>query len=115
MNRPAISQVVHYVLRSEDSYCAGEHRPALITGVIAGADGEVLANLMVTLDPANDNRGLGADGLEPPKYHESRTRLDRYGVPYSQGKEPGTWHWPEPEPEPPSRKPTEKGMVWKGL
>lgn len=99
MNRPAIGQIVHYVLRPEDSCCAGEHRPALITRVIAGADGKVLANLMVTLDPANDNRGLGADGLEPLESRRGRTHLDRYSVPYSQGKEPGTWHWPEPEPE----------------
>lgn len=100
MNKPTIGQIVHYVLRQEDSFCAGDHRPAIITNIFTDADGKMRANMMVTLDPANDNRGLGVSGLELLEHRRERTHLDCYSVPYSETKEPGTWHWPEREEAP---------------
>lgn len=99
MNKPTIGQIVHYVLRQEDSLFAGDHRPAIITNVFA-VYGDYRVNAMVILDPANDNRGVGTSGLEMLEQRTGRMLLDVYSIPYSETKEPGTWHWPEREEAP---------------
>lgn len=73
-------RIVHYVL--PDGRSAGEHRPALVVKVW-NQDGT--ANLHVFTDFTNDySAPEGETGT-----------LWATSVPYSEGKEPRTWHWIE--------------------
>jgi hypothetical protein len=72
-------RMVHYVM--EDGHYVGAHRPAVIVRVWDHGYGT--CNLQVFTDCTNDGDQY-ADGLA---WKTSRV--------YSEGKEPGTWHWIE--------------------
>ena len=99
-------RIVHYVLAEHDlsadhKYCAGRHRPAIVVNRWEGLGrNDGYSNLLVFLDGSNDDEnykfseilGPGGKTERSPKFilwATSRT--------YSEGKEPGTWHWPEKE------------------
>lgn len=72
-------RIVHYVM--EDGAHAGEHRPAVIVRVWRKDNG--CSNLQVFTDGENDG----------PEYASGLAwKTSRH---YSEGKEPGTWHWIE--------------------
>jgi hypothetical protein len=87
--KPALSQgltvgrMVHYVLPEGRSL--GEHRPAIVVRVWKDIPSypEGTVNLQVFTDGSNDGRDHAA-GI-----------VWRTSVHYSEGKEPGTWHWIE--------------------
>jgi hypothetical protein len=99
MNGVAVGRIVHYVLSDEDlredsKMKAGEHRAAIIVNdwkSLGRDDGYV--NLQVFLDGANDGHCHTVDHMGIPariwEYHLWVT-----SVVHSEGKEPGTWHWP---------------------
>lgn len=96
---PNQGRMVRYVLRT--GRAAGQSRPAMVVRDW-GHDGRL--NLHVFLDGDNDR---GADGA-PPIYpvpasvalpdggFSAYTQLTSWvtSAPYSETKEPGTWHWP---------------------
>lgn len=72
-------RIVHYVL--EDGSHAGDHRPAIVVRVWDHEKGTI--NLQVFTDGSND----GEQYKSGIAWKTSRL--------YSEGKEPGTWHWIE--------------------
>lgn len=82
-------RIVHYVLPD------GMHRAAIIVhvwDVSGGCPGYV--NLQVFTDGANDlSAFFDANGETREQITDGR--LLRFSVCYSEGKEPGTWHWIE--------------------
>lgn len=96
MDGLAVGRLVHYVLKGGRS--EGDHRPAIVVRNWV-ADGspqnvypEGYVNLVVFLDGYNDG---------------TPTEVSNYGgtvawatsVHYSEGLEPGTWHWIEGSPQ----------------
>lgn len=99
-------RIVHYVLPD------GQHRPAIIVKVWRVPDyksGEVsLPSLeeMEKSNPVNSNESPPLNGCsnlqvfmdsdEEAKYNDKMLPVSwRTSVLYSEGKEPGTWHWIE--------------------
>lgn len=77
----SIGRVVHYVL--DKPYSAGEPpavRPAIV--VLVWGHDDQMVNLQVFTDGKND----GAEYASGLAWKTSRK--------YSEGREPGTWHWP---------------------
>lgn len=72
---PTIGRIVHYVLTKGPS--EGQPRAAIITFAEAGSD-----KISLTAFPAADRDGMGAT-------------FSAFNVPFSENREPGTWHWPE--------------------
>ena len=72
-------RIVHYVLA--DGGSMGEHRPAIVVKVWSKESGT--SNLTVFTDWSNDGQ-----------HNENGIRWTT-SVQYSEGKEPGTWHWIE--------------------
>lgn len=77
MKKPIEGSIVHYVL--PDGRHKGEHRGAIVTKV----GDRSLVNLSVFGDSSNDG----------PQY--AMGSVWRTSVQFSEGKEPGTWHWIE--------------------
>lgn len=79
-------RMVHFVLPN------GEHRAATVVRVFPPAplptEGPVRANLQVHVDGTNDAAYLWDKGAEGLTVWET-------SVPYSEGREPRTWHWIE--------------------
>lgn len=72
--------IVHYILPEGDPK-KGEHRAAIVVrGIEAG-----VVNLIVFMDGQNDL----------PSGDNNRNTQWQQSVRYSEGKEPGTWHWIE--------------------
>lgn len=85
-------RIVHYVMQADDYTEEGcyagsgraHHRPAIVVenwGNDKGDSNSPAVNLIIFADAPNDG-------------HPSGT-FCRTSVCYSEGKEPGTWHWPE--------------------
>lgn len=72
---PGIGRIVHYVLTKGPS--EGESRAAIITFAEEGSD-----KISLTAFPAADRDGMGAT-------------FSAFNVPFSENREPGTWHWPK--------------------
>lgn len=80
------ARIVHFVLPN------GVHRPAIIVEDWEHLKGspshcEGYANLQVFTDGSNDVEVLGAVANSGIVWMTSKC--------FSEGKEPGTWHWPE--------------------
>ncbi|HEV2704942.1 MAG TPA: hypothetical protein VGV59_03400 [Pyrinomonadaceae bacterium] len=76
-----IGRIVHYVL--DKPYSAGEPptiRPAIVVHVWDRQTGS--SNLQVIVDGTNDG------------YESSTGTVWKTSCNYSEGREPGTWHWP---------------------
>lgn len=72
--------IVHYILPEGDPK-KGEHRAAIVVrGIEVG-----VVNLIVFMDGQNDL----------PSGDNNRNTQWQQSVRYSEGKEPGTWHWIE--------------------
>lgn len=84
-------RIVHYVLESGRS--KGEHRPAIVVRDWKQENG--LVQLQVFTDGENDGlRDIVTERLMPIiDLDYSDFLLWRTSVPYSEDKEPGTWHW----------------------
>lgn len=75
-------RTVHFVLPNNQ-----EHRPAVVVNAWGNGGGELKkVNMIVFLDGTNDS----VADREGNTYWAT-------SVPYSETKEPGTWHWPERE------------------
>lgn len=77
-------RIVHYVMPD------GEHRPAVVVKVwnLSGTP-EGYVNLVVLVDGANDLHYASLPNVP------DRVTLWETSKHYSEGKEPGTWHWIE--------------------
>lgn len=76
-------RMVHFVLDNGNS--PAPHRPAIIVQVWNQDTG--CANLIVLVDGRNDYSELRSEGVQ--------TTIWKTSILYSDGKEPGTWHWIE--------------------
>lgn len=89
-------RMVHYVLDEPYGAIPSEHRPAIVVKVW-NPDGT--ANLQVFLDGSNDWLRIEAQrkgsNPEPELTPVPPYTLWRTSVKYSEGAEPGTWHWIE--------------------
>lgn len=108
LNGVSEGRIVHYVLAKHDlskehEWSVGKHRPAIIVNSwpdLNRDDG--YSNLLVFLDGSNDDEnhelnmhaalgGREKNGIiRTPKFILWATSRSM-----SEGKEPGTWHWPE--------------------
>lgn len=90
-------RIVHYVLKEGRS--AGQSRAAMVVNAWDGDSPHV--NLHVYLDGHNDQgsefekKGVAAQ-VEHPSHNAEILLGHAYSSPYdSEGKMPGSWHWPE--------------------
>jgi hypothetical protein len=75
-------RIVHFVLNN------GEHRPAILVKVWESLRSEGTVNMIVFLD------GINETGIIRGHLDTTFTAW-RTSVHYSEGQEPGTWHWIE--------------------
>jgi hypothetical protein len=90
-------RIVHYVMAGQDAPSAGhqsvgQHRPATIVRTWDKESG--CSNLIVFLDGSNDGHKYKVEhmGVAHDEYRHTYWATSRM---YSEGGEPGTWHWPE--------------------
>lgn len=81
MLQPTVGSLVHYVL--PDGISVGEHRPAIVVKIWT----PTCVQLQVFTDSSNDGREY-ASGI-----------VWKTSVVYDEGKQMGTWHWPEENSE----------------
>jgi hypothetical protein len=92
--KPSVGRIVHYVAYGTPGgeFPAGVCRAAIITEVYYGADGTKPPQ-GVTVQLRADTPGvcwsIGLCVLNPTGQFFNR------GIPYDEGKKPGSWHWPE--------------------
>ncbi|MBL0387898.1 hypothetical protein JJB07_14755 [Tumebacillus sp. ITR2] len=81
-------RIAHYVLPQARCFPNPEdrHRPAIVVNAHGGRLADGLCNLIVFLDGTND---IAAD------LNNMALTMWAPSIKYSDGKEPGTWHWPE--------------------
>ncbi len=79
----SVGRVIHYVLKEGRS--AGQHRPGIIVNTFGQADAQIV-NARIFLDWSNDADNEFARDLEGHAFSAPRD---------DEGKELGSWHFPE--------------------
>lgn len=86
-------RMVHYVMTGNEpsvlGHVKGQHRAAVVVRVFDSGHAEGTANLCVFVDGIND---MASESQKPDNLYGGMWRTSTL---YSEGMEPGTWHWIE--------------------
>jgi hypothetical protein len=90
MDRPSVGRIVHYVAYGTPGgeFPAGICRAAIITEVYDKGNMPP-SGTVIQIDKEGQSTSIGLAVLNPTGLFFNR------GIPYDEGKKPGSWHWPE--------------------